>query len=192
MRGKRTPSPSMDQGFGCGLAVVLFTLLLGLPIICFHLWGFLIVMLIPLAIVAYWLRGKYLLFKAQRQWKAQSIRGVLVYSDSPNWKSYIESNWLPVFRDRFVILNWSQRKQWEPSLERSLFRRFCGPDENYNPAIILLRGLRAPLVFRFFYAFRDAKHGNVQALNDLERVLLAELDLTLARPFPRDFIPRAG
>ena len=108
-------------------------------------------------------------------WRLSGIRGVLVYSNSPHWKTYIEERWLPKVGDRMIVLNWSQRKQWRFSLASEMHGHYCGQNQNYNPAAVIPRGLRHPLVFRFFYAFRDAKHGNREALEWLEKRLFAEL-----------------
>jgi hypothetical protein len=34
----------------------------------------------------------------------------LVCPDSPDWKSYIENNWLRIIRPYSIVLNWSERK----------------------------------------------------------------------------------
>ena len=51
-----------------------------------------------------------------------------------------------------------------------------GPGTNFNPALILLRGLRHPYVYRYYYAFRDAKHGNMEALRRLETHMFAQFE----------------
>lgn len=77
-----------------------------------------------------------------------------------------------------MILNWSQRKEWRFSLPLWIVRRFGLADDNYNfnPMAILFRGLRYPFVYRYFYAFRDAKHGNMEALHRLEEHMFTETD----------------
>ena len=55
-----------------------------------------------------------------------------------------------------------------------MFRHFCGTEENFNPSVVLFRGLRRPLVFCFYYAFRDARHGKRAPLEGLERRLFEE------------------
>jgi hypothetical protein len=55
-------------------------------------------------------------------------RGILVYSNSPNWQAYIEQNWLPHISDRMAVLNWSERSRWaSDALEVQLFRTLGGP-----------------------------------------------------------------
>ena len=110
-------------------------------------------------------------------WKRHGISGLLVYSESPHWQAYVEREWLPKISTRFVTLNWSKHREWKSSLETGLFNWYLGCRWNFNPAIVMARGMRKPLVFRFYYAFRDAKHGNLTALERLERRLFEELNL---------------
>src|SRR5687768_9156538 len=52
---------------------------------------------------------------------------LLVTSDSPHWKDYIERHWLPRWGSRAVVINWSERSRWEETRpEIALFRRFKG------------------------------------------------------------------
>ena len=132
------------------------------------------------------------------------VRGILVYSNSPNWQAYIEQRWLPRIGSRLVILNWSERSRWkrEHPLEASLFRSHLG-DREFNPAaIIFVRhpagatyrawlkavrslepiGMLAPhlprvTVVRFFNAFRDFKHGREQSLRTAEETLWKHLEV---------------
>jgi hypothetical protein len=113
---------------------------------------------------------------------------VLVYSRSPVWESYVASEWLPRFGDVAALLNWSDRSSWGLSVEVSLFKRFCRPGVNFNPAVIVLRGLRRPLVFRFFYAFQEAKHGRREYLARLERQMFAALALDSQAPPPMEVV----
>ncbi|MEO8679198.1 MAG: hypothetical protein ABI665_09140 [Vicinamibacterales bacterium] len=124
-----------------------------------------------------------------RQWRAvaafRTSWGVggrdllLVYSNSPHWKDYIEQNWLPRFADRVVLLNWSERGAWkvEHPIEAALFHAFAGERE-FNPLAVVIpkRGSRARVV-HFWLAFRDFKHGKEQKLRMAER----ELDDALSR-----------
>jgi len=75
---------------------------------------------------------------------------------------------------QFKLLNMSDRKKWNKTLSVRVFSHFCG---YYCPAIILYRGLRRPLVFWFFHAFRDYKHGNEKALRNLEDCLFNLLNI---------------
>lgn len=142
---------------------------------------------LPLALyLLYLLQGLLLLVAAWWRWHGTSVRGVLVLSDSPNWKPYIEEHWLPRLEATIVVLNWSERSEWRSSLPVWIVRRFgaaedtfsFNPDDrlNFNPMLILFRGLRCPFVYRYFYAFRDAKHGNMDALHRLEEHMFRQLE----------------
>jgi hypothetical protein len=101
-------------------------------------------------------------------WLPTGRRVLFVYSDSPNWKSHIETEVLPRLPPKAVVLNWSQRSRWPWwSLSVWLFRFYAGTRE-YNPLAIVIRPWRGPKLFRFWKAFRDYKHGKVQTLQSLE------------------------
>jgi hypothetical protein len=130
-------------------------------------------------------------------------RGILVYSNSPNWQQYIETNWLPRIGDRLVIMNWSQRANWSDRfpLESKLARSLG--DREFNPAAIILMpsatasavaewikairrldlvgmlwaGGPTKEVVRFFQPFKDFKHGKDQALRVAEARLWQLLKL---------------
>lgn len=180
MAKKRTPPPEppeLQTKRGCAVAVAGVTCVFGV-VVAITEWWWLLVFCVPgFLTFVYWLHGKLLLLTAHTKYRKRGIAGVLVTSDSPNWNAYIQENWISQFGEHFVILNWSQRKTWESSLAVNLFSRFCSYEENFCPAVILFRGLRYPLVFRFFLAFRDYKHGNEAALQTLERRLYDEVGL---------------
>ena len=178
MTRKPTPEPEARFIGGGGLAILLWSASFILVAFALGVWWYALPA-VPLPIyLVYLLHGLLLLVAAWRCWHRTSIRGILILSDSPNWKSYIEEHWLPRLDGKVVILNWSERSKWESSLPVRIFRRFgmAGGHLNFNPSVILLRGLRYPLVYRYFYAFRDAKHGNMTALRHLEEHMFAELD----------------
>ena len=166
----------------------------------------LLVVLSPLILVFTWWEDYHagaLRREFVRRWGRDGKRGLLVYSNSPNWQRYIETNWLPRLRGRFVILNWSERAAWNKDhpFEALLFRRFAG-DREFNPlAIIFLEqrrhatfrawlqairrldpiGMLAPSapsvkVIRFWQPFRDFKHANDRALRAAEGELFAVVD----------------
>jgi hypothetical protein len=111
---------------------------------------------------------------------------LFVYSDSPNWKEYIENSLLPKVRDSAVVLNWSQRSSWDikrKPLEVKVFqhwtsvsiltsegrRRWAG--EDFNPAAIVFMPGGKVEVLRFWKAFKDNKHGKPESLEKLEKEL---------------------
>ena len=108
-------------------------------------------------------------------WRAHAAHGrrvLFVYSESPTWQSYIEVNILPRIRERAVVLNWSQRRQWSSTSpwEARFFRRFAG-DREFNPlALVFCRRGRVKAV-RFHQAFLDFKHGKESALRQAEAEL---------------------
>ena len=135
------------------------------------------------AVIALIVAGAYVVYvwrrwRAVRRfravWQPQGKDLLLVYSNSPNWKSYVEEKWLPRWGDRAVVLNWSERQNWrgERRPEVALFRVFAG-DREFNPlGIVVPQQGRAARVVRFWRAFREYKHGKDRLL----RVAEAELD----------------
>jgi len=120
--------------------------------------------------------GLILLAESRRVLESRGVRCLVIYSDSPTWEEYIRNKWLPRLGQRAVALNWSQRSTWPASLEVRLFKHFVGSSRhNFNPAVLVLRGPRRPHVFRFYYAFQQAKHGRRQYLETLEEELFSEL-----------------
>ncbi len=99
-------------------------------------------------------------------------RLLLVYSDSPVWKPYIEASWLPRLGDVAVPLNWSERKRWpsERPFEARVFRSWAGRRE-FNPVAIAFLPDGTVEVVRFWRAFRDFKHGKAARLRAAERRL---------------------
>lgn len=104
--------------------------------------------------------------------RGQGRRLLLVYSDSPVWKTYIETNWLPRLADTAVVLNWSGRKRWpaEHAFEAQVFRRWAGATD-FNPIAIAFMPDGRVNVVRFWRAFRDYKHGKPGRLRAGERQL---------------------
>jgi len=102
-------------------------------------------------------------------WIGRARRRVLfVYSDSPNWKEYVEANILPKLPKNTVILNWSNRAQWPRfSFPVALFRCFAGSQE-FNPIGLVFDRFDLVERYRFWQPFRDAKHGRVEALQFVE------------------------
>jgi hypothetical protein len=138
--------------------------------------------IITVVFVGVYLRQRARELGAIRRFRATwGVRGkdlLLVYSNSPHWQRYVEERWLPLWGHRAVVLNWSQRKQWdaERQSEVELFEVFAGRTE-FNPlAIVVPAKGRSAEVVRFWQAFRDFKHGKPQLLREVE----AELDRHLA------------
>ncbi len=106
-------------------------------------------------------KGKYILF---------------VYSESPNWQEYIETNIFPVLEEKTVFLNWSKREEWRKRkpLEAKILLHWGG-DTAFNPmAIIFSQKWRIETV-RFYQAFKNYKHGKDKLLKKKEEELYAYL-----------------
>lgn len=110
------------------------------------------------------------------EWQAQGKDLLLVYSNSPHWQQYVETNWLPRWGGRAVVLNWSERSRWADSSAVELFRRYAGNRE-FNPLAIVVPKAGRPTVVRFWQAFRDNKHGKPLALRTQETRLAAALEI---------------
>ncbi len=175
---RKTPPPEppeLNAKRGCAAFVLIPSFVLAASAFSSGRWWMLCFCVPALLVVAYWGHGKILLFCAYLAYRRRGIVGVLITSDSPNWATYIERVWIKEYEPSFIILNWSQRNKWDNGLASKLFYRFCFDGRNFCPAIIFLRGLRYPLIFRFFYAFRDYKHGTLTALRGLEDRLKTEM-----------------
>jgi hypothetical protein len=134
------------------------------------------------------LHGLVLLARVRLEWTSRGVRCLVVHSHSPLWEEHIASRWLARLGDRAVTLNWSERSAWSGSLPVRLFRYFGGT-RNFNPAVLVFRGLRRPLVFRFYYAFHEARIGRPQYLEELEQAMFAVLEMQDA---PRSGLREGG
>jgi hypothetical protein len=106
--------------------------------------------------------------------KVYKIHGkfiLLVYSDSPDWKSYIENNWLRIIRPYSIVLNWSERKNWNYWSWPVQGFKHWGGGKNFNPMAIIFAGGFKIKVIRFFEAFKDYKHGKEEPLRTAETQL---------------------
>ena len=142
-------------------------------------WGWvLLVALLPIVIIALllWLIGTLaLLLAVWLTWWPRKRYALVVYSDSPVWQEYFETQVLPRIGNRAVVLNWSQRKRWKLTLAVLLFRTFGGHRE-FNPMVIIVEPFSWPRQFRFYEAFRAFKHGRPEEVEKLRLELFAQLD----------------
>lgn len=132
--------------------------------------------LVLIAIAQYHLRRRALLREVASSWLCRGIDCLVVHSDSPIWSDHIRAHWLPVLGERARTLNWSQRASWGRSLEVRVFEEFVRAAREFNPAVVVFRPDRPPLVYRFYGAFHLAKHGVTEALHDLEKSLFRVLE----------------
>lgn len=108
-------------------------------------------------------------------WCPRGRNVLYVYSDSPVWKEHIERTILPQLSDSVIVLNWSHRKRWSPSLARAVFRHFGGGRE-FNPLALVFKPFHRQIDFRFWKAFRAWKKGKVDDLERMEREFLLLLN----------------
>jgi hypothetical protein len=127
------------------------------------------------AIVARYLYGVVLLVIVRLRWTRRGVRCLVVYSESPAWHDHIRTGWLSRIGDVATVLNWSERASWRSDLSVRLFRQFCGEWRNFNPVVVVFRGLRQPYIFRFFYAFQQVKAGRRHYLETLEAQMFEAL-----------------
>jgi hypothetical protein len=141
---------------------ILPLVILLLPLVAVGLMLWLVVSLVLLSVVwATWCtRGRYAL---------------VVYSNSPIWQQYFETEVLPELSGRAAVLNWSERKGWKLSLPVLLFTNFGGTRE-FNPMAIVFEPLQWPRRFRFYRAFRSFKHGRPEEVDKLRLEFLQLLD----------------
>lgn len=133
-------------------------------------------LLLPL-VLAYGLYALLLHVLLWLLWSPAGTRVLFVYSSSPLWQPYIEAHILPRLPHGSVVLNWSERRRWRWwSLSAAVFHFFGGCRE-FNPLAVVVRPLRWGRTFRFWRAFRDAKHGNREALTTIEAEFFTYLGL---------------
>jgi hypothetical protein len=92
---------------------------------------------------------------------------LFVHSNSPVWQDHIEKEILPRLPKRSIVLNWSERKKWRPSLAAMVFHHFGGY-RDFNPLGVVIKPFRRAKVFRFHEAFAEYKHGKPEMLAKME------------------------
>jgi hypothetical protein len=116
--------------------------------------------------VGFWIRhgrkGKFILF---------------VYSDSSNWKDYVETKVLPRIETHSIILNWSKRREWGPrmSFETKLFNHWAGPGE-FAPTAIVLPLIGKVKVIRLWQSSQHAKSGRDRVSKEAEEALFSAMN----------------
>jgi hypothetical protein len=132
------------------------------------------------------LSGEWLKYRFWRRHGREGRFVLFVYSDSPNWKAYVEAHILPRVEGHAVTLNWSRRREWRRThpFEARVFRRWAGERE-FNPLALIIRPGRPVKALRFWQAFRDFKHGKDRALMEAQGALFEEVEKYRARGAPR-------
>ncbi len=133
--------------------------------------------LIPIFITLHKFKGYRLKIMFGQKWETHGKRILFVYSESPNWKPYVEKTILPKLETHVVTLNWSLRSEWRKTmpLEAKIFRHWGG-DKEFNPIAIVLPKKGKVAVIRFWQAFKDARHGKEQTLRKAEAELYGLLE----------------
>lgn len=114
-------------------------------------------------------------------WGPLGRRVLFVYSNSPVWQDYIEQNVLPRRPTTAVVLNWSERSNWTRWTLSCLAFSLFGGSREFNPLAIVILPLRWAKCFRFWKAFRDYKHGNLQALAKVENEFFEHIERVTPR-----------
>ena len=143
----------------------------------------LLIVLLPVVAVALllWLISALLLLAVVwLTWCPRRRYALVVYSNSPIWQEYLETQVIARLGERAVVLNWSERTRWTVSLPVILFRVFGGTRE-FNPIAIVFQPLLWPRTFRFYKAFHSFKHGRPEEVEKLRLEFFRLLD-TLAPP----------
>jgi hypothetical protein len=172
----------------------------GLPREAFSLISvvLLLIVCLPILLPVALLFGTYHLIKSirlgflvKKHWYPQGKFLLFVYSDSPNWKEYIEGNILPKITDRAVVMNWSDRARmnWnQKPLELRIFlnwtrvsrfkdrKKFKFSGEEYNPVAIIFIKWWRPKVLKFWQPLKDFKHGKEKPLKEIEKELFEALE----------------
>ena len=159
---------SKDAVLGVVAAIVMLPILLGLAILFSPVW-------VPTAIYKRFTNRK-LIRHFHETYVSQGKFVIFVYSDSPNWKEYLEANILPRLERHVVILNYSRRAEWkvDPSLPVKVFHLRKGSRE-YNPMALLFAPDGKITSIRFLQAFRKFKHGKESLLRSKEKELFHEV-----------------
>ncbi|MEA2203727.1 MAG: hypothetical protein QOE77_503 [Blastocatellia bacterium] len=107
---------------------------------------------------------------------------MFIYSDSPNWKDYIETKVLPQLEPHVVTLNWSERAQWREThpFEARVFRHWAGEAE-FNPMALIFSSIGTVTEVRMWRAFRDLKHGKDHSLRVAENLLFSEVNRIVSK-----------
>jgi len=172
----RTPT-RLQQWLGCGGCLVvlagLFTLLVSRA---GALGPLLFAAVVALLAVAGWYLGArqraIAAFRAAHRDSGKDV--VIVYTDSPHWKDYIETHWLPRWGHRAVALDRSRPWSFDQP-EARLWQAVAGSIEHTPVAIVVPPQGRVHVV-RFYLAFRDFKHGKDRKLREAEARLAKLLD----------------
>lgn len=128
--------------------------------------------LLPLLLLTYAIYSAILYAVVWLTWCVRGRHVLLVYSNSPNWQGYIETELIPNLPPNTIVLNWSERRTWsEYSLAVPVFRHFGGSRE-FNPIVLVFTPFRWTRTFRFWQAFCAHKRGESALLVETQDRLI--------------------
>lgn len=163
-------STRLRQWLGCGGCIVVLAGVFALLVRAAGALGpllFVVVLAVLAAIVWRYVLARQRAIAAFRAAHRATGKDVLVvYTDSPHWKEYIETRWLPRWGDRAIAFDRS--KPWrEDQVEARLWRAVAGTAE-HTPVVIVVPPHGKVQIVRFWLAFRDFKHGKDKRLREAE------------------------
>jgi hypothetical protein len=175
-------APIALKWIGCSLALAI---IVAIPVVLVVKlgWGVsILIFLSPLVFLA--VLGVFNAYRTRRRFRDHygplGKDLIIVYSDSPHWSEHIESNWIPRWGARAVVVNLSRRNSWRreqtPEAEIVQPRR----RERDHPFVILVPRDGYTELFRFHDAFRKRKFGDGSPLALME----ANLEAVLAKHTP--------
>lgn len=135
-----------------------------------------LILVFPVALIYLASNEIYFRSKFLKTTLAQKKFILFIYSNSPNWKSYVENNILPKIQDYTLLLNWSERNQWNK--EEWMVRAFhyWGGQRDFCPMAIVFSNFTDVRIIRFYRPFLDYKHGKVKPLLKAEAQLFDLID----------------
>jgi hypothetical protein len=159
-----------QQAIGCGCSLVGAAALIGFAAMLVGPYGFVLVVLLAILLLSgmakYYYHRRRLVAEFRGRYGPEGKDLLIVYSDSPHWGEYIETNWLPRWGDRAVVFNRS--RPWKGGqLEARLWFAIAGSAE-HTPVAIVVPSRGRPRIVRFWRAFRERKHGDDTSLRAAE------------------------
>jgi hypothetical protein len=141
-----------------------------------------ILAVIILALLAHYTNRLLLLLQVRLQWIPKRKFVLLVCSDNPEWRNYVEREILPPISVNIVFLNWSDRQHWpNGTLETKLFKHYWGKawlkfrgragGHEFNHVAIVFKPWYHPKKIDFWQAWKNHKFGKDEELNKLKQEL---------------------
>ena len=142
-----------------------------------------IILAIPIVIffVVYWIiKTIILLLLIRLNWHPKKKFMLFVYSDSPKWKSYVETKSIQKLLKYSEVVNFSERKKWKKYMpfKVKVFRHFtgvwssivykesCWKNGKFSPVAVIFIPWWNPKIVSFREAFKHIKIGDTSALNN--------------------------